>query len=153
MNMENFLMYMDYEINPNQIFWIIRQNSSNDYYLDVGTCIGFKVFKERNKNEYCWKIGIRSILTNKLIYSKVSNLNNTLFFDMKEAMSKLSSNKHAVILHFRRKYKFYDNHTCIIDDIEKTKFGVIYHCLDTETNNLRKISNLDITKYIIDFID
>ena len=151
--MEKFLMYMNYEINPNQIFWIIRQNSNNEYYLDVGTCIGFKVFKERTKNEYCWKIGIRSILTNKLIYSKLSNLNNTLFFDMKEAMSKLSSNKHTIILHFRRKYKFYDNHTCIIDDIEKTKFGVIYHCLDTETNNLRKISNLDITKYIIDFID
>ena len=150
--MENFLMYMNYEINPNQIFWIIRQNSHNDYYLDVGTCIGFKVFKERNKNKYCWKIGIRSILTNKLIYSKLSNLNNTLFFDMKEAMSKLSSNKYAIILHFRRKYKFYDNHTCIIDDIEKTKFGVIYHCLDTETNNLRKISNFDITKYITDCI-
>ena len=150
--MENFLMYMNYEINPNQIFWIIRQNSNNDYYLDVGTCIGFKVFKERNKNKYCWKIGIRSILTNKLIYSKLSNLNNTLFFDMKEAMSKLSSNKYAIILHFRRKYKFYDNHTYIIDDIEKTKFGVIYHCLDTETNNLRKISNFDITKYITDCI-
>ncbi len=150
--MENFLMYMNYEINPNQIFWIIRQNSNNEYYLDVGTCIGFKVFKERNKNKYCWKIGIRSILTNKLIYSKLSNLNNTLFFDMKEAMSKLSSNKYAIILHFRRKYKFYDNHTCIIDDIEKTKFGVIYHCLDTETNNLRKISNFDITKYITDCI-
>ena len=150
--MENFLMYMNYEINPNQIFWIIRQNSNNEYYLDVGTCIGFKVFKERNKNKYCWKIGIRSILTNKLIYSKLSNLNNTLFFNMKEAMSKLSSNKYAIILHFRRKYKFYDNHTCIIDDIEKTKFGVIYHCLDTETNNLRKISNFDITKYITDCI-
>lgn len=150
--LENFLMYMNYEINPNQLFWIIRQNANNKYYLDVGTCVGFKVFKERNKNEYCWKIGIRSILTNKLIYSKLSNLNDTLFFDMKEAMSKLSSNKHAFILHFRRKYKFYDGHTCIINEIEKTKFGVIYHCLDVETNNLRKIANTDITNYITDFI-
>ena len=89
--LENFLMYMDQEIEPNQIIWVIRQNASNEYYLDVGKCIGFKVIKERNKNNYVWKIGVRSILTNNLIYSKVSNLNNTLFFDMKEAMSKLSS--------------------------------------------------------------
>lgn len=150
--LENFLMYMNQEIEPNQIIWVIRQNANNEYYLDVGKCIGFKVIKERNKNNYVWKIGVRSILTNNLIYSKISNLNNTLFFDMKEAMSKLSSNKHAIILHFRRKYKFYDNHTYIINDIEKTKFGVIYHCLDVETNNLRKITNLDITKYIANFI-
>lgn len=145
-------MYMNHEINPNQIVWVIRRNSDNKYYLDVGTCVGFKVFKEINKNEYCWKIGIRSILTNKLIYNKVSNLNNTLFFDMKEAMSKLSSNKYAFILHFRQKYKFYDNHIYIIDDIEKTKFGVIYHCKSCENGIDRKIANKDICERVIDFI-
>lgn len=145
-------MYMNYEINPNQLFWVIRQNTNNEYYLDIGKCVGFKVFKERNKNGYCWKIGIRSILTNKLIYNKLSNLKNTLFFDMKEAMSKLSSNKHAIILCFRRKYKFYDGHVCIINEIEKTKYGVIYHCVDVESERIRKIANVDIAKYIIDFI-
>ena len=50
--LENFLMYMDQEIEPNQIIWVIRQSASNEYYLDVGKCIGFKVIKERNKNNY-----------------------------------------------------------------------------------------------------
>ena len=97
--LENFLMYMDQEIEPNQIIWVIRQNANNEYNLDVGKCIGFKVIKERNKNNYVWKIGIRSLLTHQLIYNKLSNLNETIFFNMKDAMIEASNNVHAIILH------------------------------------------------------
>ena len=35
--MENFLMYMNNEISPRQMAWIIRKNRNNEYYLDIGS--------------------------------------------------------------------------------------------------------------------
>ena len=119
--LENFLMYMNQEIEPNQIIWVIRQNANNEYYLDVGKCIGFKVIKERNKNNYVWKIGIRSLLTRQLIYNKLSNLNETIFFNMKDAMIEASNNVHAIILHYGKIYKFYTGDLYKIIQIEKNK--------------------------------
>ena len=150
--LENFLMYMDQEIEPNQIIWVIRQNANNEYYLDVGKCIGFKVIKERNKNNYVWKIGIRSLLTHQLIYNKLSNLNETIFFNMNDAMIEASNNVHTIILHYGKIYKFYTGDLYKIIQIEKTNHGVIYHCQNCNNKQIRKIANKDIDKHIIDFI-
>lgn len=151
-NMENFLMFMNYEIDPFKTVWAIRKNKDNEVYLDVGKCFGFKVFKDRSKvNESVWKIGVLSYLTNQKVYNKLSELNKTIFFDMSDAMKAISENHHAVILHYHQKYRFYDGYDYIISEIEKTNHGVIYHCTACNGGINRKIANKDICERVVDF--
>lgn len=149
--MDNFLTYMNYCIEPKRFVWVIRKNRKNEYYLDFGEVIGFKVSNDRRTSRNIWKIGVLSSLTNSKIYNKMSELNNTVFFDLKLAIEKISKNKDAVILHYHYKYMFVDGNFYYVEDIDKTKNGVLYKLLNCNTNKIetKAINNKDVS-YLLD---
>lgn len=150
--MENFLMYMNQEIEPNQIVWVIRKNRNGEFYLDIGECIGFKVFKDRGKeNKLIWKIGVESWLNDQKLYNKITDLNELVFFNGEDAINKIANNPHAIILHYNKSYTFKDGLEYKVIDVDKTKHGVIY-TVSNNANKTFKLANKDVNDYLTEFI-
>lgn len=137
---------------PRQIVWVIRKNRNNEYYLDIGEVIGFKVFNDRKTNDPIWKICVESWLNNSKLYNKISDLDNIVFFNAEDAINKLSENINAIILHYHKKYKFIDNETYYVNKINKTKNGIVYEMINCNSNTIKTITNKDINELLDEFI-